>query len=130
MVITLSGSVLFTSAKADLLPQAQAKLGEVGDALLKDNPDATIRVEGYTDSQGTLSFNQDLSQRRADAVRTYLVSRGIAPDRVTAVGMGPARPVADNATPEGRADNRRVEIIVQSQGETRGQSPGSSGPTP
>ena len=54
-----------------------------------------------------------LSQHRAEAVRTYLVSHGIASDRVTAQGFGPANPVADNASPEGRADNRRVEIVVQ-----------------
>jgi outer membrane protein OmpA-like peptidoglycan-associated protein len=70
-------------------------------------------VQGYTDSQGSTSFNQELSQRRADAVRTYLVSHGMAADRITAQGFGPGNPVADNASPEGRADNRRVEIVVQ-----------------
>jgi outer membrane protein OmpA-like peptidoglycan-associated protein len=114
MVISLSGSVLFASTKADILPQAQAKLSEVAEALLKTDPDAPIRVEGYADTQGSLTFNQTLSQQRADAVRDYLTSHGVAPDRVTAIGMGPAQPVADNATAEGRADNRRVEIVVQS----------------
>lgn len=113
MVITLSGSVLFVSAKYNLLPQAQAKLSQVADVLVKEDPDSKILVQGYTDTQGQLSFNEELSQHRAEAVRGYLVSHGIAPDCVTAQGMGPADPVADNATPEGRADNRRVEIIVQ-----------------
>jgi outer membrane protein OmpA-like peptidoglycan-associated protein len=113
MVITLSGEVLFTSAKSDLLPQAQAKLSEVADVLTKQDKDSKIVVQGYTDSQGSASFNQDLSQHRADAVRTYLVSHGIASDRITAQGFGPGNPVADNTSPEGRANNRRVEIVVQ-----------------
>ncbi len=113
MVITLSGSVLFASAKWDLLPEAQVKLGEVADALTKQDPDSKMVVEGHTDSQGSASFNQDLSQKRADAVRGYLVSHGIAADRITAQGFGPTRAIADNASAEGRANNRRVEIVVQ-----------------
>jgi outer membrane protein OmpA-like peptidoglycan-associated protein len=113
MVITLSGSVLFASAKFDLLPSAQVKLNEIAAALTEQDPDSTMVVEGHTDSQGGADFNQQLSQRRAEAVRTYLVSRGIASDRITAEGLGLSRPVADNATPEGRANNRRVEIVVK-----------------
>jgi outer membrane protein OmpA-like peptidoglycan-associated protein len=116
MVITLSGGVLFVSAKYDLLPQAQVKLGQVAEVLTKQDPNSKIVVQGYTDSQGGASFNQDLSQHRADAVRSYLVSHGIASDRITAQGFGPSNPVADNASPEGRADNRRVEIVVQPSG--------------
>ena len=113
MVITLSGSVLFASGKSELLPAAQAKLNDVANALSKQDPDSKIVVEGHTDSQGPASFNQDLSQKRAESVRGYLISHGIASDRITAQGFGPQRPVADNATAEGRADNRRVEIVVQ-----------------
>jgi outer membrane protein OmpA-like peptidoglycan-associated protein len=113
MVITLSGSVLFASAKSDLLPAAQLKLNEVADALIKEDPLSKIVVEGHTDSQGGVPYNQDLSQRRAQSVRDYLVSRGIASDRVTSQGFGSSRSVADNKSPEGRADNRRVEIVVQ-----------------
>jgi outer membrane protein OmpA-like peptidoglycan-associated protein len=116
MVITLSGSVMFASAKADLLPGAQVKLNQVADALGKQDVDSKIIVEGHTDSQGAASYNQDLSQRRAEAVRDYLVSHGIAADRVTAQGFGPTRPSADNDSPEGRANNRRVEIVVQPAG--------------
>ena len=113
MVITLSGSVLFQSAKSDLLPGAQVKLNDVAAALTKEDPDSKMIVEGHTDSQGAASFNQDLSQHRADSVRTYLISRGISSDRITAQGLGAGRPIADNASPEGRANNRRVEIVVQ-----------------
>jgi outer membrane protein OmpA-like peptidoglycan-associated protein len=112
MVITLSGSVLFATAKWELLPAAQTKLNEVADALTKQDPDSTMVVEGHTDSQGALAMNQELSQKRAESVRTYLVSRGISADRITASGLGPSRPIAENGSPEGRANNRRVEIIV------------------
>jgi outer membrane protein OmpA-like peptidoglycan-associated protein len=113
MVITLSGSVLFTSAKSDLSPSAQLKLNDVATALTREDPVSKMVVEGYTDSQGSAGYNQELSQRRAQAVRDYLVTRGIADDRITAKGFGPERPVADNASSEGRANNRRVEIVVQ-----------------
>jgi outer membrane protein OmpA-like peptidoglycan-associated protein len=113
MVITLSGAVLFASGKSDLMAGAQAKLTEVADALTKQDPESKILVEGYTDSQGGASYNQDLSQRRAQSVRDYLVTRGMASDRVTAEGFGLTNPIADNASPEGRANNRRVEIVVQ-----------------
>jgi outer membrane protein OmpA-like peptidoglycan-associated protein len=112
MVITLSGGVLFVSNKSDLMPAAQLKLNEVADALTKQDSESKIVVEGHTDSQGGASFNQDLSQRRAQSVRDYLVSRGMASDRITAEGFGLTRPVADNTTAEGRANNRRVEIVV------------------
>lgn len=113
MVLTLSGGVLFVTNKAELLPSAQLKLNEVADALIKQDPDSKIVVEGYTDSQGSAPYNQELSQRRAQAVRDYLVSRGIASDRVSSQGYGLTRPVADNGSAEGRANNRRVEIVVQ-----------------
>lgn len=115
MVITLSGSVLFASGKADLLPAAQIRLNEVAKALTEQDPDSQMVVEGHTDSQGTITFNQQLSQRRAQTVRDYLVSRGIASDRITAEGFGPSRTIADNRTAEGRANNRRVEIVVKSR---------------
>ncbi|HEY2902051.1 MAG TPA: OmpA family protein [Polyangia bacterium] len=111
MVITLSGSVLFTSNESILLPDAQTRLNQVADALLQDK-ERTVIVEGHTDSRGSAALNQSLSQRRADAVRLYLISRGYPDDRIEAHGIGPDRPVADNKSAEGRANNRRVEIIV------------------
>jgi outer membrane protein OmpA-like peptidoglycan-associated protein len=115
MVITLSGSVLFASGKSDLLPAAQLKLNEVAKALTEQDPESKMVVEGYTDSQGTDASNQELSQKRAQSVRDYLVSRGIAADRVTSEGFGPNKPIADNKSPEGRANNRRVEIVVKAK---------------
>jgi outer membrane protein OmpA-like peptidoglycan-associated protein len=113
MVITLSGSILFASAKWALLPEAQLKLNDVANALIKEDPLSKIVVEGHTDSQGGAQFNQELSQHRAQAVRDYLVTRGIASDRITAQGFGPSRSVAENNSAEGRANNRRVQIVVQ-----------------
>jgi outer membrane protein OmpA-like peptidoglycan-associated protein len=113
MVITLSGSVLFVSNKSDLLPGAQVKLNDVADALTKQDSESKIVVEGHTDSQGGASYNQELSERRAQTVRDYLVTRGISADRLSSQGFGLTRPIADNASAEGRANNRRVEIVVQ-----------------
>jgi outer membrane protein OmpA-like peptidoglycan-associated protein len=110
MVITLSGSVLFRSNDSTLLPAAQTRLDQVADALVAKGND--VVVEGYTDSKGSQSKNMDLSQRRADAVRGYLVSRGFPSEKIQARGMGPDRPVADNMSAEGRANNRRVEIVI------------------
>jgi outer membrane protein OmpA-like peptidoglycan-associated protein len=112
LVITLSGSVLFASNKAMLLPAAQARLNQVAEALMATKERRLI-VEGHTDSQGTADYNLDLSQQRAEAVRAYLISRDYPADRIQARGIGEARPVADNASPEGRANNRRVEIIIE-----------------
>jgi len=117
-VITLSGGVLFASGKSILLPGAQTSLNQVGDAL-KENPEAKILVEGHTDSTGNESFNMELSRARAEAVASYLASRGLPKEQITSQGYGPSRPVADNASPEGRANNRRVEIVVQPPTEQR-----------
>jgi outer membrane protein OmpA-like peptidoglycan-associated protein len=111
VVITLSGSVLFASNKAVLLPEARTRLGQVTAALL-ETKERQLDVQGYTDSQGNDASNLALSQRRADAVRTYLVANGYPPDLIVAHGAGETLPVADNGTPEGRANNRRVEIII------------------
>ena len=112
LVVTLSGGVLFRSAESTLLSSAKVKLDQVANALLAVRARNLI-VEGHTDSQGSESYNQGLSQRRADAVRDYLVQRGYPADRIQARGKGKGSPIADNASPEGRANNRRVEIIIE-----------------
>ncbi len=111
LVITLSGSVLFGSNESVLLPSALDRLNKVADALLTTK-DRKLTVEGYTDSQGSSSYNMVLSQKRADVVRTYLISRGYPSDQIQAQGIGEESPVANNTTAEGRANNRRVEIVV------------------
>ncbi len=112
LVITLSGSVLFASDKAELLGGARSRLDQVAAALLATK-ERRIVVEGYTDARGSDTHNLDLSRRRAEAVRAYIVSKGYEPDMITAQGLGKDRPVADNASAEGRANNRCVEIIIQ-----------------
>lgn len=111
MVITLSGAVLFPSGQSVLLPAAMSSLDNVVTAL-KSTPDRNIMVEGHTDSVGQRSYNMDLSQKRAQSVRDYLVGHGLPTEIVKAQGLGPDRPIADNSTADGRANNRRVEIIV------------------
>lgn len=118
MVITLSGGVLFASATYELFPGGAVKLNSVADALTQQDPNSKIVVEGHTDSQGNAAYNQNLSQQRAQTVRDYLVSRGVASDRISAQGFGLTRPVAENTSAEGRANNRRVEIVVQPLGTT------------
>jgi outer membrane protein OmpA-like peptidoglycan-associated protein len=111
VVITLSGSVLFATGKSDLLPIAKDKLNQVAKALT-DQGFKAIEVQGYTDSVGSASDNEALSMRRAQSVRDYLVTRGVPSEKATASGKGANNPVADNKTADGRAENRRVEIVV------------------
>jgi outer membrane protein OmpA-like peptidoglycan-associated protein len=112
LVLTLSGSVLFASNESTLLPAAQDRLNKVADALLKTK-ERNLTVEGFTDSQGSYDYNMVLSQRRADVVRSYLISRGYPGNLIQAQGIGEDRPVSDNNSAEGRANNRRVEIVVE-----------------
>jgi outer membrane protein OmpA-like peptidoglycan-associated protein len=111
IVITLSGAVLFATGEHSLLPIAKEKLREVAQALIEQG-DSTILVEGHTDSRGAADKNQELSLLRAQEVRGYLVSQGIPTNSIQAAGLGEERPLASNDTAEGRANNRRVEIVV------------------
>ncbi len=111
LVITLSGSILFASNESTLLPAAQDRLNKVADALLVTK-ERQLTIEGFTDSQGSSEYNMVLSQKRADIVRSYLISRGYPGNLIRANGIGEDRPVADNTSVEGRANNRRVEIVV------------------
>jgi len=115
MVITLSGSVLFATGKYELLPIARQKIDEVAKAL-KDQGYKSILVEGHTDSVGKASDNETLSLKRAESVRTHMIAAGIPSDKIRATGLGSSRSVADNGTADGRANNRRVEIVVEPLG--------------
>lgn len=112
LVVTLSGGVLFLSNESTLLPAARVKLDQVADALLAIQARNLI-VEGHTDSQGADTYNQNLSQRRADVVHAYLVQRGYPANHIQSHGQGEGSPIASNASPEGRANNRRVEIVIE-----------------
>lgn len=110
-VIILEG-VLFAFDSYELTPEAQAILDE-NVMILQDNPDATLEVGGHTDWIGTDEYNMGLSLNRAQAVADYMIAQGIEPYRMTVVGYGEDRPIADNETDEGRRLNRRVELTIQ-----------------
>src|SRR5262249_49598820 len=109
LVMTLS-DVLFDTGRATLKPGADRDLDRLAQAL-KDNPNTRVKIEGYTDSVGSDSYNQSRSERRAEAVGGALRTRGVPPDRYEVEGLGKEYPVASNGTPEGRQQNRRVEIV-------------------
>ena len=110
LVLTL-GDVLFDTGKSQLNPGAARKLDQLAQ-FLADHPERRVQIDGFTDSVGTDSYNQDLSQRRADAVKSALVTRGIDPARIESQGYGKGFPVADNADAGGRQLNRRVEVVI------------------
>jgi outer membrane protein OmpA-like peptidoglycan-associated protein len=125
-VITLSGQVLFLTGKDTLLPAAREKLADVASVLVASGDERKIVIEGHTDSQGAEDMNQKLSERRAESVKDYLVSQGVPAERIRTEGRGESQPIADNNSPEGRANNRRVEIVMErAQGQ---QMPGSTSP--
>jgi outer membrane protein OmpA-like peptidoglycan-associated protein len=108
LIMTLADT-LFVNGKGDL--KAGANLTRLV-ALLTDDPGRTAMIEGYTDSSGSEDYNFGLSQRRADAVKSYLVERGIGERRLMALGKGESKPIAGNDSAIGRQQNRRVEVIV------------------
>jgi outer membrane protein OmpA-like peptidoglycan-associated protein len=111
LVVSLSGGILFPSGKSSLKPEAKVSLAKLSGILLMI-PNANIQVEGYTDSTGTAETNAKLSMERATAVMEFLKSQGVEDTRMKAAGLGPEKPVDTNDTAEGRAKNRRVEIVV------------------
>jgi outer membrane protein OmpA-like peptidoglycan-associated protein len=118
MVMTL-GDVLFDTGKATLKPGAQLTLDRLA-GYLAANPSTRVIIEGHTDSTGSDATNQALSEQRASSVADALRMRGIGSDRVEIVGLGEAYPVASNASPAGRTQNRRVEIVLSDE---QGQFP-------
>jgi outer membrane protein OmpA-like peptidoglycan-associated protein len=105
------GDVLFATGRSELQPAALGTLDSLLASINKE-PNRHIVIEGHTDTVGKSADNLSLSQRRAEAVKQYLVAHGVPADRVTAVGKGDAGAIADNATAEGRQQNRRVDIVV------------------
>ena len=109
--IVISDKILFDTGRATIKPVSHAILDAVV-AVLRDYPKITIRIEGHTDSQGSNSLNQRLSERRAKSVRAYLAGQGIDEERMTFEGFGEDRPIDTNRTRTGRANNRRVEFHI------------------
>jgi outer membrane protein OmpA-like peptidoglycan-associated protein len=110
-IITLNGNVLFAYNQSELMPEARSQLDSLM-AKLQSADVVSIKVIGHTDSQGSDAYNQKLSERRASSVAAYLLSQGVAPNKLTSEGRGESQPVADNDTEEGRAQNRRVELHI------------------
>jgi outer membrane protein OmpA-like peptidoglycan-associated protein len=110
LVLTL-GDVLFDTGKANLNPGSARKLDQLAQ-FLTDHPERRVQIDGFTDSVGTDSYNQDLSQQRADAVKSALITRGIDPSRIGSQGYGKGFPVANNVDSGGRQLNRRVEVVI------------------
>ncbi|MFL5299522.1 MAG: OmpA family protein [Anaeromyxobacteraceae bacterium] len=111
VVVNMKSEILFDSGSAVLKPEAIAQIEKVGDVLAKYSDDR-IRVEGHTDATGTRKANEELSLRRAAAVKAVLIGRGVKETQITALGMGEEKPIADNKTPEGKKQNRRVELHI------------------
>jgi outer membrane protein OmpA-like peptidoglycan-associated protein len=110
LVLTL-GDVLFDTGRAQLNPGSARKLDQLAQ-FLTEHPERRVQIDGFTDNVGTESYNQDLSQRRADAVRSSLITRGIDSSRIGSQGYGKGFPVADNTDSGGRQLNRRVEVVI------------------
>jgi len=123
--VMLSG-VLFETGEAQLKPGARRRLEQLA-SVLRQNPEQTAVVEGFTDNVGDEAFNKELSERRAQAVRDALAALGVDRSRIDARGYGEAYPVASNQTPAGRQQNRRVEVVVSSEGDLPQQ--GYTGPS-
>jgi len=122
LVVNMS-DVLFDTGKHTLRPLAREKLAKISGIVLA-YPALTLEIEGNTDSVGSDAYNQGLSERRAEAVRSYLAQQGVPESSMAAKGLGKTQPIASNSTAEGRQQNRRVELIVS--GEVIGTKIGST----
>jgi outer membrane protein OmpA-like peptidoglycan-associated protein len=122
-VITVPGAKMFDTDKAVILPHAKARLGEIAKAVKSvaekqapENAGRKVRIIGYTDDVGNDEHNCELSERRAEAVEKLFTDQGIDPAIIETEGRGESNPIADNATPQGRAENRRVEVVITPAG--------------
>ncbi len=111
LIVTMPQDILFATDSAELRPTLTADLRDVAQSLLA-YPDTTAQVIGHTDSDGEAAYNLDLSERRARSVANVLLSEGVPSGRVQSIGRGEDQPISSNLTPEGKAQNRRVEIVI------------------
>ena len=111
LIVTLPQDILFPTDSATLRPDLQRDLRTVGQSLLA-YPDTTVQVIGHTDNTGDAGYNLNLSRERAQSVANILMSEGVPSFRIQSIGRGEDQPLASNLTPEGRAQNRRVEIVI------------------
>lgn len=111
IVVNFSSKVLFATDKFELTDKSKATINDLAD-ILNRYPDTDLTIEGHTDSTGSDSYNQTLSEKRASSVVDFLKLQGVEGERLTAVGYGKDRPIADNSTVDGRTENRRVSFII------------------
>ena len=111
VIVNMKNDILFDTGSAVLKDEAIAQLTQVGDIIAKYGDDR-VRIEGHTDSTGTKAGNEQLSMRRAEAVKRVLTSRGVQENQILVLGLGDTRPIADNKTADGRSKNRRVELHI------------------
>jgi len=120
LVVTFESGILFDFDSAELRPEARRNLEALARSL-QNYPNTDVVIIGHTDSIGSEAYNQRLSERRAQAAANYLISLGVAPNRIRTMGRGETDPVADNGTPEGRQRNRRVEVVIYANEQLRRQ---------
>lgn len=113
-VVLSDDSVKFPTDRHALSPEAEARLAELAQRLKEENKNVYLEIQGYTDATGDTEYNEQLGQARAEAVRRYLSKSGVALNRMATISYGEDAPVAPNDTPDGRAQNRRVAIVVLS----------------
>jgi outer membrane protein OmpA-like peptidoglycan-associated protein len=111
LLVQMKNDILFDTGSDGVKPAGIDDLAKMGDILAKYSDDR-VRIEGHTDSSGDAKFNQQLSERRANAVKAVLVSRGVQEGQITVTGLGESKPVADNSSADGRLKNRRVELHI------------------
>lgn len=111
-VVFTEDNITFSSSNATLSDAGKVRLTELANGLMDDNQSVYLEIQGHTDATGSATFNQQLGLARAEAVRRYLHSQGVALDRMSTISYGEDAPAAANDTPEGRAMNRRVEVVV------------------
>ena len=111
LIVKFDSGILFDVDKAELKENARTNIENLA-ATMKNNPETNIMVIGHTDADGTNSYNQSLSERRAASVKSYTTAQGVSSSRLTTIGKGEIEPIADNSTASGKAQNRRVEIVI------------------
>ncbi len=119
--VEFNEKILFAFSKSDLSDSAKKNLDNLA-TILKNNPNTNIEIQGHTDSRGTEEYNMGLSLRRANSVRDYLISQGIDPSRMTVKGYGETAPAYSNDTPEGMAQNRRVEFLITANDQMKAEA--------
>lgn len=125
--VIMPSHITFDTNSANILPGFYSSLNSVAQ-VLRENDQTTVEVTGHTDSRGSNSYNQQLSERRAQSVANYLTSQGVNSARISSRGMGETVPVGDNNTESGRAQNRRVEVVIRPVAQQQGTAPGYQQP--